>query len=171
MIVLGLSAVSFGGGSTLLAGLERELVQTHVITPAQFMAGMALGQTTPGPLAAFTASIGSYVAGLAGALAAAAAMVVVSLAVVMLIRRVPSAWFQLPPVRSSLSAVSAYIVAILFFLGYKSMTTGNHDQWSIPAVIVGLMIVGRQLKIPTAYLMLGSVALGMLTQGTHLAGW
>lgn len=76
-LVVSLTAVSFGGGNTLLAGLERELVQTGVISPKQFAVAVALGQSTPGPLAAFTTAVGSAVAGFGGAVAATLALIVV----------------------------------------------------------------------------------------------
>lgn len=171
MLVVSLTAVSFGGGNTLLAGLEREMVQPGFISPVEFAAAVALGQSTPGPLAAFTTAVGNYALGLPGAIAATMALIAVSLSAVFLIGKVPKRWFALPPVKSGLALISAYAVALIFFLGYRILLAGSQGTWAAPVAIMALVVVGRQLKAPTALLILGAVAVGMLAQGTGWAGW
>ncbi len=112
-LVLCLGAVSFGGGQILLGGLERQLVQTGQVTPQQFAAAVALGQSTPGPLAAFISAIGMAAAGLGGAVGATLALVTVSAASVWLSQRIPPGWFHHPRVQSGLAAVGPLAVAFL----------------------------------------------------------
>lgn len=171
LLVVSLTALSFGGGNSLLAGLERELVGPGVITAPQFAAGVALGQATPGPLAAFTTAIGSYAAGWTGAVAATLGLLVVSWIAVQLIARVPKTWFSQPAVRSGLAAVTPYAMGLVLFLAYRIVRAGDHTRLLAPAGIMLLVIVGRLLKAPTALLMVAGVLLGMLVQGTGLAGW
>lgn len=170
-LVAGLTLLSFGGGNTLLAGLDRELVQTGVITPGEFAAAVALGQSTPGPLAAFTTAVGRAAAGYGGAVAATLALMAVSLSAVMLIGRVPARWFRVPAVRSGLAGVGPFVVAIVPFLAWRMVQAGNLDRWPGPALILLLVTGGRLLRLPTGALMVGAVGLGMVLQGTGLAGW
>ncbi len=60
-------AVSFGGGSSVLAELQHELVdQRGALTQQQFLTAYALGQATPGPGILFLVPMGYYAAGVAG---------------------------------------------------------------------------------------------------------
>ncbi|MGE5674299.1 MAG: chromate transporter [Mycobacterium leprae] len=171
LLVAGMAALSFGGGNALQAGLYRELVQKGVLTPAQFQVGIAVGQSTPGPMASFTSAIGRAMLGVPGAAAATAALMVVSLVVVVLIRRIPSRWFRLPAVKDGLRAMNPYMGAVLFFLAYRGAHAGNLLHWAAPVLITGVVFVGRMYKAPTVILMLGAVGLGMLLQGTSFSGW
>jgi chromate transporter len=171
LLVSWLTALSFGGGQMLLAGLERELVRTQVVSPADYATAVALGQSTPGPLAAFTTAMGMAAGGLPGAVAATLAMVGVSLGAVWLITRVPPAWFLHPAVRSGLVSVRIYAAALAPFVAYRVALVGDFSQWAAPAAIVAGVAAGRLLRVPTPLLMVGAVLAGMLLQGTGLAGW
>jgi chromate transporter len=170
-LVVSLAAVAFGGGAPISAGLERALVPSGVITPAQFAAGMALGQSTPGPLASFTTAIGNYALGVPGAVAATLGLVAVSLAATVVIRAVPAAWFAATPVRAALTTVPAYVVGLVVFLAWRVLQGGNHDRLLVPGLITAGVLIGRLRKVPAIYLILGAVAAGMLLQGTSLVGW
>jgi chromate transporter len=67
-------ALTVGGGLTMIAFMQDQVVdQFHWLTPPEFVDGLALGQFTPGPLLMLAAYVGYKVAGIAGALVAAAA--------------------------------------------------------------------------------------------------
>jgi len=161
-LVVSLNAVALGGGGMMLAGLERELVGGGFITPAQYAAGVALGQSTPGPLAAFTTAIGNYALGWPGALIATGGMMTVSLIVVAVIRLVPPAWFRQPRVQGALAAIGPYVAALVLFLALRIGLSGGAQRLVLPVLIVAGVAVGRLKKVPTPALMLGAVALGML---------
>lgn len=158
-LVASLTALSFGGGQTLLAGLERELVQTGVLDPREFAAAVALGQSTPGPLAAFTTAVGFAVDGAAGAVAATAGLGLVSLGAVLLIGRVPAAWFTLPAVRAALQATRHLAVALAFYLAWRAFHTGPAGMPG-PLIILGVA-AGRLLGVPVPVLVLAAVASGI----------
>lgn len=162
LTVLLLAAVSFGGGQTLLVGLERELVQTGLISPTQFATAVALGQSTPGPLAAFTTAMGNYALGIPGAIVATLAMIVVSLGAVLLISRLPIAWLRHSAVRQGLASVPLYVMALIPFLALRIFqSAGPGAGWLVPTAIVVLVGGGRLLKAPTPLLMVGGVVMGM----------
>jgi chromate transporter len=70
---LGVGAFSFGGGLTLIAFIQDQVVaQHHWLTQREFIDGLALSQLTPGPVLMVAVYVGYKLAGLAGAALAAA---------------------------------------------------------------------------------------------------
>ena len=68
-------AFSFGGGLTLVAFIQEQVVsQYQWLTHREFIDGLALGQLTPGPILMVAAYVGYKVQGVAGALVAAIAI-------------------------------------------------------------------------------------------------
>jgi len=68
-------ATAFGGGGAALPLVERITVaDTGWLTPQQFAIGVGFAYATPGPILILAAFVGYYVAGIAGALAATAAV-------------------------------------------------------------------------------------------------
>ncbi|HLN59956.1 MAG TPA: chromate transporter [Symbiobacteriaceae bacterium] len=159
LLVVSLTAVSFGGGNTLLAGLERELVRPGFISTEQFAAAVALGQSTPGPLAAFTTAVGKCALGWPGAVAATSALIVISLGAVALIRLVPQAWFQTAAVRGALAVVPVYVVALVLLLAYRIVAETSFTLVGLAIMLA--VVLGRLLKAPTAAVVIGAVLLGM----------
>ncbi len=68
MLVAG--AVSFGGGTGLIAVAQHAWVETGLLAPATFAWAVALGQVTPGPTSVLVAALGFELAGVRGAGAA-----------------------------------------------------------------------------------------------------
>jgi chromate transporter len=68
-------AFSFGGGLTLIAFIQDQVVNQHQwLTQREFIDGLALGQLTPGPVLMVAVYVGYKLAGLAGAALAAVAV-------------------------------------------------------------------------------------------------
>lgn len=68
-------AFSFGGGLTLIAFIQEQVVaQYQWLTHREFIDGLALGQFTPGPILMVAAYVGYKLQGVAGAVAAAGAI-------------------------------------------------------------------------------------------------
>ena len=75
LFFFGVGAFSFGGGLSMLAFMQEQVVnQLHWLTAREFLDGLALGQLTPGPILMVAAFVGYKLAGIAGALVAAAAI-------------------------------------------------------------------------------------------------
>ena len=69
-----IGAVTFGGGLSMIALFEEHVVRRlQWLTPQEFIAGLALGQLTPGPILVVATYVGYKLLGLWGAVAAAAA--------------------------------------------------------------------------------------------------
>lgn len=72
---LTVGAFSFGGGLTLIAFIQEQVVnQYQWLSHREFIDGLALGQFTPGPILMVSAYVGYKLAGIAGAAVAAAAV-------------------------------------------------------------------------------------------------
>src|SRR5688572_27708980 len=72
---LTVGALSFGGGLTLIAFIQDQVVNQHQwLTQREFIDGLALGQLTPGPVLMVSAYVGYKLAGFTGAAVAATAI-------------------------------------------------------------------------------------------------
>ncbi|MDX7952773.1 chromate transporter, partial [Lichenihabitans sp. Uapishka_5] len=70
-----LSLVSVGGGQTVVAGIQHQVVAVHHwLTPSQFLTDFAVSRMAPGPGSLLATLIGWQVGGLAGALVATLAI-------------------------------------------------------------------------------------------------
>lgn len=91
LLCVPLSLLSFGGGQTILAGLQHQTVDVHQwLTGQQFTQLFAISRAAPGPSTLITALIGWEVAGLAGAIVATLAIFIPSSALICLVGK----WWQ-----------------------------------------------------------------------------
>lgn len=73
-IFAAIGAFTFGGGLSMIALIEENVVERlQWLTAQEFVAGLALGQLTPGPILMVAAYVGYKLLGVSGAVAAAAA--------------------------------------------------------------------------------------------------
>lgn len=83
-----IGAFSFGGGYVMLPIIFQNIQQFGIMTAGEFSRLVALSQVTPGPIAINAATyVGFEYAGLSGALAATAAVMLPSFVLVMLVMR------------------------------------------------------------------------------------
>ncbi len=83
LLCVPLSLVSFGGGQSIIAGLQHQTVDIqHILTAREFTDYYAISRAAPGPGTLIVVLIGWHIAGLLGALAAALAIFVPSSALV-----------------------------------------------------------------------------------------
>ena len=81
-----IGAFTFGGGLSMVPLLEEHVVgRLHWLSPQEFIAGLALGQLTPGPVLMVAAYVGYKLLGVGGALAAAIAAFLPSFALMLAI--------------------------------------------------------------------------------------
>lgn len=147
-LVLSLTCVSFGGGQILLAGLERALVQTGRLSEHDFAAAVALGQSTPGPLASFAAALGLKLHGVGGAIGATLGLAVVSLGAAAIIARLPGRWFQLPAVKGALGSIAPLAAGLAFFLAVRTLLAGQGPGLA-GGLVIGAVATGRLYRVPT----------------------
>lgn len=124
---------SFGGGYAMIPLLEREIIARHGwLTLREFIDIVAISQMTPGPVAINAATfVGYKVAGLAGAMAATAGVVLPSLVLILLLSfylwnmrglvLVRQFLDGLRPAVLALIAAAAWFVARESILDYRSL--------------------------------------------------
>jgi|SRR5579859_1958052 len=166
--------LSWGGGPASLALMQRETVAAGWVTPSEFADSVAIGNSLPGPIAPqVSAFVGYKLAGIWGAVAAAAGTVVPTTLIMLL----AIAYFykikDTPVLKSMLTAVrpvvigfllwTAYDVAATVFnakaLGWGAALGAGWDKLLIVAVTFGLLTF---TSINPAVVILGAAVLGLI---------
>ena len=178
--------LSFGGAYAVLPYVAQGAVeQFHWLSASQMLDGMALGETTPGPLIMVVAFVG-FMGGWNQGLAAGAGnwpMAIAATLVTVWFTFLPSFGFILagaPLVEASrgnirfgapLSAISAVVVGLiaslaLFFAGPVLWPAGNINPWALLVVVAALFAQLRLrwsvLKVIGSAALVGAVWAGLL---------
>lgn len=178
--------LSFGGAYAVLPYVAQGAVeQFHWLSASQMLDGMALGETTPGPLIMVVAFVG-FMGGWNQGLAAGAGnwpMAIAASLVTVWFTFLPSFGFILagaPLVEASrgnirfgapLSAISAVVVGLiaslaLFFAGPVLWPAGNINPWALLVVVAALFAQLRLrwsvLKVIGSAALVGAVWAGLL---------
>jgi chromate transporter len=159
---LGVGAFTFGGGITMVALMQEQLVShLHWLTQQEFIDGLALGQFTPGPILMVAAYVGYKVGGVAGAAVAAAAVFLPSFVLMLvslpLLERVrPLAWTK-AAMRAVGPAVIGVMVVSLVQLGPHALP----DLFTA-AIFVGAVTALQFWRIGAMKLMGTGAVLGAL---------
>lgn len=167
--------VTFGGAYAVLPFVAAAAVDRFGwLTPEQMVAGLALGETTPGPLIlvnAFVgfmagwAALGGAAGGIAGGLVATAATFAPSFLLIgvgaPLVERVP----QRGPVADALAALQGVVagaIAVLavFLVGTALLPTGSIDL--LAAAVAVAVFALRHLGLPVPALVAATALIGAL---------
>ncbi len=161
----------FGGGQVLAPMLYTEFVEfKEVIRSDDFLTGMALSQALPGPVFAFTSYLGTLVLKGEGLgyelLGSAVGALGIFLPGTFLIFFVYRIWGQLKQyraIRASLEGINAASVgltlsaAVTFLMPIAS----KGDYVGMLTIAITLLVV-RYTKIPTFFIFLGGLLLGLI---------
>lgn len=150
--------IFFGGGFVLLPVLHSHLVsRLGWLTQREFMDGVAISQLTPGPIAVLATFAGYHEGGVAGALAATAALFAPGLVFMLLLsaqyeRRKDEPWARrfLAGVNP---AVAGMVLAAAVSLGQGSLA--NRAHWVAACAAFALLVFARLHPAP----LLGAAAL------------
>ena len=141
-----LSLLAFGGGTSILGEMQRQVVDVHHWMSAQdFAALYALAQAAPGPNMLITTLVGWRVAGVPGALVATAGLcgpssVLTFVAVGMWYRFRNAAWRA--KVQSGLVPVTAGLIMASAALLLRT-TSASWDTAALTVVAVALFLFTR----------------------------
>ncbi len=163
---------SWGGGPASLALMQRETVAAGWVDSAEFADAVALGNALPGPIAPqVSAFVGHKIAGLPGAISAAAGTVLPT-TILMLIMIVFFFGFKdSPVVKSMLVAVRPVVIGLLIWtaydmavsvfgakkLGWETALVQGWDKVIIAVVAFGLLTF---TEINPALVVLAAAILG-----------
>jgi chromate transporter len=168
LFFLKVGAFTFGGGLTILAFIQEQVVQhLHWLTPQQFLDGVALGRLTPGPTLILAAFVGYAVGTFWGAVVAVAAVYLPSflllLAVLPVLERLKRlAWMPAALQGISPAVIGMTVVAVLRMLpaAIPDLCTG--------VVAVGTVVAMRLWHLSPLPLITGGAALGLLLRARLL---
>src|SRR5438874_1210059 len=138
---LGLGTWGFGGPIATVGYMQRDLVEGRGwISRRDFLDGVALGQTMPGPLAAQVAMwVGYLQAGAVGALGTAVPFILPSLAMVLAVSYLYVRFEGLTVVQSLFYGIAPAVMAIIAFAAVKLARLTNSKDirlWGISAAIM-----------------------------------
>ena len=161
---LKLGALGFGDPIAVVGYMQRDLVeQRGWIAKQDFLDGVALGQTMPGPLAAQVAMwVGYLKRGPLGAAATALAFIAPSFAMVVAVAAVYSHYSGLSIVQSLFYGIAPAVMAIITIAAVKlvRLTDGKDGRaWAISAVVFTVTAVSGKEPI---YLIVGAGLLMIL---------
>lgn len=157
-------AVTFGGGLTIIAFIQDQVVnQLHWITAEQFLDALAIGQVTPGPVIMLAAFVGYKVAGVAGALVAASAIFLPSFVLMLSILPMLDRVRALAWTRAAMRGIGPAVV------GAVALTVVQLTPHAVTDVFTGalfvLAIAALLLwRLPALTLALGGGLLGILAR-------
>lgn len=160
---LKIGAILYGGGYVLLVFIESDFVdRLGLITDAQLLDAIAVGQLTPGPLFTTAAFIGYLLRGLPGGLLATLGIFLPSFLLVGLLHKI------LPYLRTNtwLSGfLDGVVVASLGLMAYVLLTLALAslvNVWTI-LLALGAFVLLFRFRVNSAFLVVAGGLLGYLT--------
>lgn len=162
LLNLRLSLLSFGGGLTILAEMQRELVDVAgVMSAREFATAYALGQATPGPGMLYLIPVGFRAAGAAGAAVALTSYLALPLLLQMVVAR---QWERFSG-NVGIRAVNAVLVPISVGLVGAGLYVLARPLLHEPSAVVGLAagaLASTVLRVSPAAVVLGAGVLGLV---------
>jgi chromate transporter len=140
---LGLGTWGFGGPIATVGYMQRDLVERRRwLTRQDFLDGVALGQTMPGPLAAQVVMwLGFLRAGTIGALVTAAAFIAPSFLLVLAVAVVYARYSGLPVVQALFHGIAPAVMAIIAVAAYRLARLTNRRDLRLWAITMVLAMV------------------------------
>jgi chromate transporter len=169
LVFLKAALLSSGGLQSLPILQDELIVQRELLTYGDFATAVAIGRITPGPNGLFVLSIGYYVGGLAGALAAAVGVILppfLAIGLVRLHRRLAGR----PWLVGATRGITAAAVGLLIALGYSftAPLLGSPASLAILGASLVLLVALRLDALPV--LAAGGLAgLALTAAGVPLA--
>ncbi len=150
----------FGGGYSMLALLEREIVRMHGwLSAAEFVDIIAVAEMTPGAIAINSATfVGYRIAGLAGAAISTLGVILPSLLLVIPAARLVTLFYQNKNLQNALRGIHP---AVLALIGMAAYVIGVNSIFDLKSALIGgasLMLLVYKRVHPLALLALGAAA-------------
>ncbi|MHB1168890.1 MAG: chromate efflux transporter [Longimicrobiales bacterium] len=168
-LTLWTGSVLFGGGYMLVALLEPYVVgQYGWLTSQQFLDGIALTQSVPGPIVMLVAFVGYGVAGLPGAAIATFGIYLPSFAAVLAVAPFLERWRRVDWIRAVLKGVNAVVAGAILGVALTLIPAAVPDVWAGLLLVIAGVAVFR-FGIGPIWLVLAGLAAGLIR--ALLVGW
>src|SRR2546428_1145722 len=160
---LRLGTLGFGGPIAVVGYMQRDLVeQRGWISKQDFLDGVALGQTMPGPLAAQVAMwVGYLKRGAVGAAATALAFIAPSFLLVIAIGFLYVRYQGLPVVQSLFYGISPAVIAIIALAAWElgPLTDGRDRRLWVVSAVVGIVTAATGTEVALLFIAAGLLLL------------
>jgi chromate transporter len=157
-VFLKIGVVIYGGAFALTGILQQELVNTlGWISPRELLDGIAIGQSTPGPVFTTATFIGYLVGGPAGAVAATLGIFTPAFVFVIVENKLFGRIRQAPAVKIFLGGVNAAVVASLVVSAAQLALIALVDLFSVTLAIAAFASLA--LKKTDAHIIVGAAVL------------
>jgi chromate transporter len=156
-----LSLLTVGGGMAAFPEMKTLVVEVHHwLTFPQLIHLYSVGQMAPGPNMMMVASVGERIAGIPGALIAAAAFFIPTGILTFVVGNI---WEKLAkwPWRQSIQYGLAPVAVGLAVAGTITLGKGAIDGWLTAAVALAVFLSTLRTKINPALLILGGAVVGV----------
>ncbi|NBC71842.1 chromate transporter [Paenibacillus sacheonensis] len=169
IVFMKIGLVSFGGGYSVIALMEREAISRSWLAEGQFQELVSVAGTAPGPIATNAATLIGYdAAGIGGAIAATAGIVLPSLLIMILLASVCLRLFDKKLVKSSLYGLRAVVTGIIAYsalhFGFLSHRTSFFTWQTIATLMIcaGALIGIVRFKLHPVMIVLASGLAGIV---------
>jgi len=165
LLFLRTGGLLFGGGYVMIPLIEHDVVERFGwLTRAEFLDGVALGQSTPGPIIITATFIGYKAAGLAGAIVATAAIFLPSFLLAIIVARFVPTLRRWATAQAFLRGISAAVVGAVLATALVLARTAITDPLTGTLMAVAL-VAALALKANILLLLGAGAFVGLVTKG------
>jgi chromate transporter len=144
-------AFIYGGGLVIIPFIEQEVVKNlGWLTQQEFLAGISLGQVTPGPVVITSAFIGYKVMGLLGAFIAALGIFLPSFIFILAAAPYLTKVKSIPWVKGFLKSINAAVIGTILASVIMLIPNAITDLWTLLIALGGFVAIGK-FKVNTFY--------------------
>ena len=161
LVFLKVGAILYGSGYVLFAYLDAELVTTGLLTRAELIDAIAVGQFTPGPVLSTSTFIGYQLSGFSGALAATTGIFLPSFLFVLILNPFIPKMRNSKVLRYFLDAVNVAAVAVMLSVLVIMAKETLLDWRGIVIAIIATVLVFKTKVSPIWIIVMGA-ALGFV---------
>jgi len=157
-----IGAFTFGGGLSMIALIEEHVVgHRQWLTSQEFIAGLALGQLTPGPVLMVAAYVGYKVLGIGGAIAAAAAAFLPSFVLMLAVLPAFDRVRNLAWTRAVIQGIAPGVIGVMAVALARLTTHAAPDPLAL-AVLLATVAALLLWRLAPLKLMLAGAIVGVL---------
>ncbi len=154
-----LSLLAVGGAITVAPDMHRVLVgEMGLLTDAQFNASIAIAQAAPGPNVLFVAVMGYQAAGLAGAAATMAGIMLPSTTLALAAARWSHARRDWRAVRAFKAGMAPLVIALMFATGW--ILTAQTPGWRHVLLTIAAALLAWRTRIHLLWMIGAGAVIG-----------
>lgn len=169
LLFLRTGGLLFGSGYVMIPLIEHDVVESFGwMSREEFLDGVALGQSTPGPIIITATFVGYKAAGLAGAAVATAAIFFPSFVIAMAVARFVGAIRRWVIARAFLRGMGPAVVGAILAAAISLARVALTDALTVLIALATLVAVTR-FRVSFPYLFGISAAIGLMAK--ELFGW